>query len=356
MDFKVLTTRDSEFWNHLLNQISDERKSPHFAPEYYSLFEQRDEGKGISFAGVEGDKVILYPSLLNCINNLGYALDKDCYDLQGAYGYNGPISNSDDPAFLNKFSKELLSYYHSNNIIAEFIRFCPVIQNHQYLDYIDAIYAFDNVIIDLSKGLDFIWEKSFDRGVRKAIRKSIKHELKSQIFEGQSIKSEIIDTFLVVYNLTMSRNNADEYYNFSVEFVKGLFKKIPGNCLIAFALFENEIISAELVLYNKSIAYGFLGGTNSDFYLLAPNSFLRYELIKSLIEKGVNKYSIGGGKTKDDSIFLFKKSFSRYHDSKFYFGKKIHNKDIYKEIVTQWERKYPEKTDKYKNFVLKYRY
>jgi hypothetical protein len=356
MDFKVLTTRDAEFWNHLFGQIPDEKKSPYFAPDYYGLFEQRGEGKGICFTGIEGDKVILYPSLLNCINNLGYDLDKDYYDLQGAYGYNGPVSNSDDSMFLNKFSKELLSYYRSNNIIAEFIRFCPVIQNHQYLDFIDAIYALDNVIIDLSKGLDFIWEKSFERGVRKAIRKSIKNELKYQIFDGRSKDSEIIDTFLDVYNLTMSRNNADEYYNFSTEFVKGLFEKMPENCLIAFALSENEVISAELVLYNKSNAYGFLGGTNSDFYFLAPNSFLRYELIKSLIEKRVKKYSIGGGKTKNDSVYLYKKSFSRNLESNFFIGKKIHNQDIYNVIVKQWECKYPEKGDKYKNFVLKYRY
>jgi hypothetical protein len=356
MDFKVLTTGDAEFWNQLLDQLSDEQKSPHFAPYYYHFFEQRHEGKALCFAGIDGEKVVLYPSLLNCINNLGYTLDKDYFDLQGAYGYNGPITNCNDPIFLSKFSTELLGYYHSKNIIAEFIRFCPVIQNHQYLNYIDAIYALDNVIIDFSKGLEFIWEKSFDRGVRKAIRKAIKNELKYQIFDGWSIKTEIIDTFLEVYNLTMSRNDADEYYNFSAEFIKELFKTMPENCLIAFVLLENKVISAELVLFNKSNAYGFLGGTNSDYYFVAPNSFLRYQLIKSLIEKGVKKYSIGGGKTINDSVYTFKKSFSRNVESRFYFGKKIHNQEVYNSIITQWEGKYPEKVDKYKNFVLKYRY
>jgi hypothetical protein len=356
MDFKVFTTGDAELWNQLLSQISDENKSPHFTPEYYGLFEQRNEGKALCFVGIDEDKVILYPCLLNCINSLGYKLDKDYFDLQGAYGYNGPITNCSDPIFLKKFSKKLLSYYHSKNIIAEFIRFCPVIQNHLYLDYIDAIYALDNVLIDLSNGLDFVWEKSFDRGVRKAVRKAIKSELKYKIFDGQKIKPEIIDSFLKVYDLTMSRNNASEYYNFSKEFIHELFNKMSENCLIALVLMGTEVISAELVLYNKNNAYGFLGGTNSDYYFVAPNSFLRYELIKSLIEKGIKKYSIGGGKAMNDSVYTFKKSFSRNVDSRFYFGKKIHNQKIYDSITTEWECKYPGKVGEYKKFVLKYRY
>jgi hypothetical protein len=355
-EFKILSCRENLEWNSLLSLIPDENKSPHFTPEYYDLFEQRGEGKGFCFAGIEDDKVILYPTLINCINDLGYDLDMNCYDLQGAYGYNGPICNSDDPAFPNKFSKELLSYYHSNNIIAEFIRFCPIIQNHHYLDYIQAIYALDNVIIDLSGGLDFVWENSFDRGVRKAIRKSLKSDLQYQMFDGQNMNAEIIEAFLGIYNHTMARNNADEYYRFSNKFIAGLFDKMPENCLIAIVRLENDIISAELVLYNKSNAYGFLGGTRSNFYQVSPNSFLRYELIKSLIERGVQKYSIGGGKSKDDSVYLYKKSFSRYLDSRFYFGKKVHNDEIYKNVVKQWEERYPEKIEKYKNMVLKYRY
>lgn len=347
---------DPESWNQLYSIIPDNNKSPHFAIEYYKLFELRGEGKGICFAGIEDKKIILYPTLINCINDLGYDLDKEYYDLQGAYGYNGPIANCTDPDFLSNFSNELISYYNKNNIIAEFIRFCPVVQNHQILDYIQAIYALDNVIIDLSGGLDNVWENSFDRGVRKAIRKSMKNGLQYQVFDRQNIDTEIIDAFLSIYNHTMSRNNADEYYCFSNEFITGLFDKMPQNCLIAFAKLENEVISAELVLYNKSNAYGFLGGTRSEFYQVAPNSFLRFELIKSLIERGVQKYSIGGGKSKDDSVYLYKKSFSRYLDSKFYFGKKVHNDIIYQKVVNQWENRFPGKTEKYRHMVLKYRY
>jgi hypothetical protein len=354
--FKIFNCNQSQEWNSLLSLISDSRKSPHFRPEYYSLFEDRKEGRGICFAGVDDEKVVLYPALINCINDLGYNLDNNYFDLQGAYGYNGPVSNSTDVEFLQKFGEELTLYFKNKRIIAEFIRFCPVIQNQNYLNYISPVYTLDNVMIDLRPGLDYIWEKSFDRGVRKAIRKSEGNGLEFKMFNGFDIDKKLITSFLNIYRLTMDRNKADNYYYFSPDFILSLVKKLAENCLMAFVLKDNIVITAELILHNQEIAYGFLGGTDSDYYDLSPNSFLRYQLIKSLIEKGITKYSIGGGKSKDDSVYSYKKSFSRYLDSRFYIGRKIHNETVYNTVVALWKAKFPEKVEKFDKLLLKYRF
>jgi lipid II:glycine glycyltransferase (peptidoglycan interpeptide bridge formation enzyme) len=356
MIFKTLSCRDHLLWNSYLAKIPAANKSPHFMPEYYKLFEDRNEGQAVCFIGEEQDKIILYPALSNPINDLGVELDGAYYDLQGAYGYNGPITNCSDKDFLNKFSDSLLDYCRQANVIAEFIRFCPVIQNHEYLSYIEPGYTLDNVLIDLSPGIGHIWKNSFDNGVRKAIRKAAKADLIFKTVSGGNVSEADAACFLNIYNETMARNNAGSYYFFSKSFILELFTAMPEQTLLTFVLLDGQAISTELVLFNTSNAYGFLGGTLSEFYMRNPNSYLRFELIKYLFDLGIKAYSIGGGKAKGDSVYLFKKSFSRNMESRFYIGKFIHNENVYNEIIAQWSRKFPEKASQYKNIVLKYRY
>jgi lipid II:glycine glycyltransferase (peptidoglycan interpeptide bridge formation enzyme) len=355
MEFSILSHNESEVWSGLLQKIPDTRKSPHFTPEFYKLFELRGEGQAICFAGVEGEKVILYPCLLNSINSLGYDLDKQYFDIQGAYGYNGPITNYQGEEFLNEFSNQLLDYYKQINLIAEFIRFCPILKNHLYLNYLDPIYEFNNVLIDLSMGYERIWLESFNKGVRKSIRKAIKNNLHFEIYRGREINDQSLDIFSDIYLHTMDKNNADNYYLFPNEFYKELVTSLPDNLLLCFAKFGNESVSTEILLFNSNIAYGFLGGTLTEYYNFSPNSFLRNEIIKYLINRGIRKYSIGGG-TRDDSVYIYKRSFSQNSDSKFFIAKKIHNNKIYDEVINQWKLKHPEKITKFKNFLLKYRY
>lgn len=356
MDFNILSCSDHAKWNSYLEKIPDDKKSPHFSPEYYKLFEERNEGKGICLIGAEDSKVILYPTLINSINELGYDLDGEYYDIQGAYGYNGPVTNCNDPVFFDQYSKLLLEYQEQSGIIAEFIRFCPVIKNQNYLSYIQPIYTLDNVLLDLTQGIEYIWKHSFDNGVRKAIRKSMNTKLKFEVVLGGHVSKDNIEDFLNIYNETMARNKTSEYYLFSKSFLHKLFASMPQQTLLVSVLLDGKAISTELVLFNSNNSYGFLGGTLSEYYNLNPNSFLRYELLKYLIGSGVKKYSIGGGKSKEDSIYLFKKSFSKDIDSKFYIGKYIHNKKIYNAIVEKWSQKYPEKVSEFGNLLLKYRY
>ena len=73
-------------------------------------------------------------------------------------------------------------------------------------------------------------------------------------------------------------------------------------------------------------------------------------------ELGVKNYLLGGGNNPGDNLFKYKRSFSLNGVLDFYIGKKIHNKEVYGLVCKAWESKYPEKKEKYKNFLLKYRY
>ena len=100
---KILTGKDVQEWNGFLSQLPKERRDVYFTPEYYSLYEAYGDGEAQCFVFEKDGELALYPFLKNPITTLGYDLDKEYYDIQGAYGYNGVIASTSDSCFMAAF-------------------------------------------------------------------------------------------------------------------------------------------------------------------------------------------------------------------------------------------------------------
>jgi lipid II:glycine glycyltransferase (peptidoglycan interpeptide bridge formation enzyme) len=135
----------------------------------------------------------------------------------------------------------------------------------------------------------------------------------------------------------MKRNNAADFYFFSDSFFSSLYNRLRDNLSINVIQKDSKIVSADLYLITKKICYGFISGTKTEYYQYSPNSLLRFESIKRFKELGLSYYSIGGGLAQNDSIYKYKKAFSKDQESKFYIGKIIHNEEIYNNVISQWE-------------------
>ena len=96
MNYKVFSLQDKEEWNNLLKKLPTKQQDIYYTPEYYSLYENYGDGKAQCFVFEKEGEIALYPFLINSINQLGYELDNEYFDIQGAYGYNGVVSSSYD--------------------------------------------------------------------------------------------------------------------------------------------------------------------------------------------------------------------------------------------------------------------
>jgi hypothetical protein len=327
------------------------------SPDYYEVFEKRGDGKAHGYLYEEGEGFVLYPFLMNPVRPLGLLdPDEEYFDIQGAYGYNGPYASSVDDSLIGGFSREFVTFCHEAHIVAEFIRFNPVIGNHRFLTYLTPLDTLDNVVVDLTLSEEDLWMKSYDHGVRKAISKGERSGLACEIILSKNMSAGDIGKFVKLYHATMSRNQAGEFYFFDEDFFRQLAGGLPHNSLFVLVYKDQVPISTELVLFGRQAAYGFLGGTLAEYYSLSPNSYLRHHLILHLKQKGLKFYSIGGGIKRNDNIYKFKKSFSRNVDSTFYIGKKVHNLPLYDDLCRAWEQKNPGKKEIYGNYILKYRY
>lgn len=343
MEFGVDTLDDCTHWNRLYAALPNMGRVSYFSPDYYRAYQMVEPGEAVCFWAVKDDNNFLfYPSRKRSINELGYELNQSYYDLCGAYGYNGPAGQAEDPAFLNEFNNQVIETLKASQVVTEFVRYCPLTGNRQFHLYTDQTAVLDNVFVDISQGLDKVWDLSFEYRVRKTVRKGVSYGLNTLILRGLEISEQQLAVFWDIYSKTMDRNGADGFYYFNRGFFSELTKLLRERLIIALTYLCEKVLSCEMLLCDGELAYGFLGGTLSDYYQYKANTFQRWELIKYLHAIGVKRYSMGGGASRGDGIYKFKLSFAQNCSNPFYVGTKIHRPQIYSRIMSIWKSRYPE--------------
>lgn len=352
MDYRIFTLDDKEQWNDYLKELPVIRQDVYYNPEYYSLYQNLGDGKAQCFCFEKDGNIALYPFLINSVNTLGYDLQENYYDIQGAYGYNGVIASTDNEEFRKAFYLLFNEYCSDNYIIAEFTRFHPLLNNNLFSEkYLDIIFDRKTVYVDLNKSADEIF-RAFQRTTRKQIKRgSGKNNIRVRIERSESC----INDFYSIYCESMDRVNSSGYLYFNENYFKELVRAVPSSVFSAF--FKDEIIASIICIKGKQYMHGHLGGAKTKYLRLSPYSILYYEIIKHAYENNFKKIHFGGGNGPDpeDPLLKFKMHFSDTM-SDFYIGKKIYNQFVYDKVVNQWCGRYPEKTVKYKNYLLKYRY
>lgn len=344
MKVKMYDINKKKEWEYYYSKLKDEIKDIQYKFEYFENYSKIEDGEALLIIYETEDGLVYYPFFKRLIKDTKY------YDITSQYGYGGPLNNFQKNLEMNlsKFYKEFKNFCIKENIISEFIRFHPMIKNYNGLEKIvDCIKISEVVYIDLTLEEEEIFKK-YKYNNRKSINKSKKLGVSSKIHQN-------IDSFYDIYLETMKRNNALEYYYYELDFFKYFKENLSNNSFYMFAQNDSSDISTELVIYSKEYAHSFLGGTFSEFFNLCPNNALKHSIVQELKKKGVKYFILGGGYTKNDGIFKYKKSFNEDGILDFYIGKKIHNKSIYQNLVNEFDLNYPEKKDINTNFFPLYR-
>ena len=103
MKYSILSLKDEIKWKAFLDKLPPDKRDVYFTPDYYSLYQNYGDGKARCFVFEKDGEIALYPFLINPISPLGYKLEKEYNDIQGAYGYNGIISSTEETSFLAAF-------------------------------------------------------------------------------------------------------------------------------------------------------------------------------------------------------------------------------------------------------------
>lgn len=356
--YKVLTVTDSQAWQDYLKRLSVVGDEPYVQAEYLRLYET-ETAYAQCFVYERGESLAMYPYLKSKVDPqgvLGVGVAGDYYDIEGAYGYNGMLFNTDDLNFRQEVSHAFMQYCAQENIIVEWVRLNPLLGQSAKAEHWQLEKVSQNVIVDLMMDEDIRFNQSYLHCVRKNINQALKSGITIKSIDGGDMNESWLKAFVEVYHHTMDRRDSDKKFYFDQEFWHGLAKGLASQSLFVFALKDQKVVSCELVLLGKRNAYSFLGGTLEEFQSLRANNLLKHELIGNLKNRGLKYYCIGGGRQANDGIFRYKAGFAKEGIVDFYIGKAIHDPVVYQQFCAAWDRKYPQKIKTYGKFFLKYRF
>ena len=310
-------------WDEYLDEI--DTSDVQYMCNYLKLFADYEQGEALLCIYEDENGLVYYPFIKKSIDNTKY------FDITGPYGYGGPLYKviKSQCELTRGFREEFDKYCNENNIISEFIRFHPLLDNHKYLqNHLEVLEIKKIVYIDLTKSEEEIFA-SYKSSNRRAIKKAIRENV--EVFKDNNK----FQYFKEIYENTMDRNNATDYYYFNDNFFEKMNSTMRNNIDYYYSKRDDKILSAELVLYSSDFAHSYLGGTFSDFFQYRPNNILKHKIVLECKGRGIKYFILGGGYFPNDGLFNYKLTYNLTGIRSFYVGKKIHNHSIYENLVKE---------------------
>ncbi len=248
------------------------------------------------------------------------------FDITTPYGYGGWLIEGED-------TKGLFDVYQAwcerNGIISEFMRFHPIVKNHEKVSCFYEVTQLGKVVHMDLESPEAVWSNltGFNQNrIRKAIKNGVK------IYNGRY--PEIYEKFRKIYNSTMEKVGAEDYYFFEPEFYTSVLNDLPQNAQVFYAVKDGTVIAASIILAVNGMMNYHLSGSMREYSSLAANNLLLYEAALWGAANGYKSLYLGGGVgTREDSLFRFKRTFFKGELNHFFIGKKIYHQEKYDEFV-----------------------
>jgi len=252
------------------------------------------------------------------------------YDSVTPYGYGGVLFEGDTSEENRKaFWKAYVAKMKAGNIVDNFVRYHPVLNNAVPMkDVSNVIDLGMTIAFDLTSP-EVIWENIISKN-RNMIRKAEKNGV--EIRHDKDLK--LFKDFRRIYNATMNKDNAEEYYYFGDKFYESIHNDLHDNYEMFYAVLNGEIIAMSIMLYGNKQMHYHLSGSVIEYRNLAPSNLLLYKAALWGCEHGFKTFHLGGGVgSGEDNLYKFKAAFNRNSDYQFSIGKEIFDQEKYDELV-----------------------
>lgn len=254
------------------------------------------------------------------------------YDSITPYGYGGFLLEGDTS---DENIKTLWAAYvwkmKEENIVDNFVRYHPVLANAVLMKTCsDVIDLGKTVAMDLTSE-EIIWT-NIHRNSRNKIRKAKNNGIRIKHSQGLNLFEE----FIKLYNSTMDKDHADEYYYFEYDFYKSIHEDLKDNYEMFWAEYEGKIIAMSIMIFANGRLNYHLSGSDINYRNLAPTNLLLYEAAIWGCKMGMKTFHLGGGVGSiEDDLFKFKIGFNRFSDYQFSIAKHIFDQEKYDVLVAE---------------------
>lgn len=254
------------------------------------------------------------------------------FDSVTPYGYGGVLFEGDTSGEnLKTFWDAYVEKMKEIGIVDNFVRYHPVLRNAIPMKPVSTVIDLGKTIaIDLSSE-EVIWNNIISKN-RNMIRKAEKNGI--EIRHGKDI--ELFKDFKRIYNATMEKDHAEEYYFFEDSFYESIHRDLYDNYEMFYAVLDGQIIAMSIMLYANRQMHYHLSGSMMEYRNLAPSNLLLYKAALWGCEQGFKTFHLGGGVgSGEDNLYKFKAAFNRNSDYQFSIGKEIFDQKKYDELVQE---------------------
>lgn len=318
---KIYNVNQASSWDDVVRSF--DRYDVYYLSGYVKSFELHGDGKPELLYYENGDlrAIYVYMKRKTFLDGI--------YDSISPYGYGGIIFEGNKSLDnLQLFWREYVAKMNEMDIVCNFVRYHPVLANAVPMKEIsDVLDLGKTIAIDLSSP-EIIWDNISSKN-RNVIRKAEKNNI--EILHSNDVN--LFREFLVIYNATMDRDNADAYYYFNENFYQSIYSDLQQNFEMFYATYQEKIIAMSIVLYaNKQMHYH-LSGSLVEYRHLAPSNLLLYKAALWGCEQGFCTFHLGGGVgSGEDSLYKFKAAFNRKSDYQFSIGRHIFDMEKYNQL------------------------
>jgi Acetyltransferase (GNAT) domain len=267
---------------------------------YCRAYEAAGHGRAVA---VVTDRA-LFPLLLRPL-----PFGADGFDAVTPYGYGGVLFTEPGPV-KSADLRQLRDWCVANGVVSCLLRLHPLLGGSEQLSEIDEseveisdhgpTTALDPRRIDL----DTRRLAGMSKG-RKADLTIARREL--ELSWGSS--DDALDDFRRVYDGTMERLGAGEFYVFLPEYYRALAADLGERFAVALARRGDDVVGGALFLADRRFAHYHLSGTTDAGRELKAGTLLVHAGAEWAAERGSELLHLGGGTSGADTLFGFKKSF-----------------------------------------------
>ena len=319
-------------WNAIVKEY--ERYDVYYLANYTKAFKVHGDGEPILFhyedRNVKAINVTMKRDIAHDKKFKNKLPTNTFYDLATPYGYGGLlIEGSKTTTTLHALAAEYNSFCAREGIVSEFVRFHPVLRNAEDAKSLyDVLELGKTITVPLTSPHD-IWN-SLSSNKKRWVKKA--REAGVEVYLGR--EPALFEEFKRMYEQTMTKNNAQDYYFFREAFYQSVLQELRDHSLIFYAVYKNRKVAMVLALYGNGQIHHHLSASNQAFHHLAPTNLLMYEIAQWGSENGFESFHMGGGVgSKEDSLYQFKQGFNKNSKTHFSIGKKIFNEEVYNRLV-----------------------
>lgn len=319
---KLFALKDSSQWDEIVKSFSE-----------YDVYYLSGYVKAFMIHG-DGDPFLLYYEgnglrAIYVYMRRPTAID-GVYDSVTPYGYGGVLFEG-DASEENKaaFWQEYLGTMEQEHIVDNFVRYHPVLMNAEPMKAVSNVIDLGKTIaMDLASP-EVIWDNIHSKN-RNMIRKAEKNGIVIEHGKGM----DLFEKFIEIYNATMDKDHAEEYYYFKLPFYESIHNDLRDNYEMFYAVYEGQIIAMSIMIFANGRMNYHLSGSNIEYRNLAPSNLLLYKAALWGSEQGFKTFHLGGGVgSGEDNLYKFKAAFNKVSDYQFSIGKQIFDPEKYDELV-----------------------